>query len=204
MFGACCHIHTSKHACVRVRFSLRPPFNKLSKGGTWGVEDPRNTRATHSEKRHGMRDAPAALSHLGSPFVNDSTELTALIFLRACHAQGTRADHLVSVPQTCDKPKLKLWRQNEINSSGSMNSVCVYACRPTSVALCAIRVKPFPFCARTRRPLAHALPSASAHFPGIVLHVHTCCLLPGAGHLAADDADDYAAAIGPDLQRSPS
>ena len=35
-----------------------------------------------------MRDAPAALSHLGSPIVNDSTGLTALIFLRAYHVQG--------------------------------------------------------------------------------------------------------------------
>ena len=74
-----------------------------------------------------MRDAPAALSHLGSPFVTDATGLTTLIFLRACHAQGTRADHLVSVPQTCEKLFIS-WRRPEMNSSGSVNSVCVYAC----------------------------------------------------------------------------
>ena len=65
-----------------------------------------------------MRDAPALLSHLGSPFVTDATGLTTLIFLRACHAQGTRADHLVSVPQTCEKPFIS-WRRPEMNSSGS-------------------------------------------------------------------------------------
>ena len=56
-----------------------------------------------------MRDAPAALSHLCTPFVNDPTGLTALIFLRAYHVQGTRADHPVSVPQACEMSAAENW-----------------------------------------------------------------------------------------------
>ena len=67
-----------------------------------------------------MRDAPAALSHLGSPFVNDSTGLTALIFLRAYHVQGARADHPVSVPQACEmsaEPTWCSWKPLKLNTA---------------------------------------------------------------------------------------
>ena len=49
-------------------------------GGTWGGTGPTKPHATHSEKRRGMRDAPALLSHLCSPFVNDPTGLTTSFF----------------------------------------------------------------------------------------------------------------------------
>ena len=67
-----------------------------------------------------MRDAPAALSHLGSPFVNDPTELTALVFLRAYHVQGARHNHLVSVPQACEMNAEQLagsWKPLRLNTA---------------------------------------------------------------------------------------
>ena len=84
-------------------------FQQAFEGGTWGGTGPTKPLATHSEKRRGMRDAPALLSHLCSPFVNDPTGLTALIFLRACQAEGTRADHPVSVPQACEMSAAQTW-----------------------------------------------------------------------------------------------
>ena len=59
---------------------LENTFQQAFEGGTWGGTGPTKPLATHSEKRRGMRDAPALLSHLCSPFVNDPTGLTTSFF----------------------------------------------------------------------------------------------------------------------------
>ena len=62
------HAETRDHLSTSVR------------GGDLGGTGPTKPHATHSEKRRGMRDAPALLSHLCSPFVNDPTGLTTSFF----------------------------------------------------------------------------------------------------------------------------
>ena len=63
--------------------------------------------ATHSEKRRGMRDAPALLSHLCSPFVNDPTGLTTSCFcVRAMRAHP-------SGPTTPTRPPLSPYRHRQ-------------------------------------------------------------------------------------------
>ena len=78
-----CSIKTRERSLVSRRSLAQADettFQQAFEGGTWGGTGPTKPLATHSEKRRGMRDAPALLSHLCSPFVNDPTGLTTSFF----------------------------------------------------------------------------------------------------------------------------
>ena len=60
----------------------RTPFNKRSRGAPGGLLDPRN----HTQ--HIVKSAPALLSHLCSPFVNDPTGLTTSFFCVCAMRRG--------------------------------------------------------------------------------------------------------------------
>ena len=65
-----------------------------------------------------MRDPPGPSESPLLAICDRCNRADHFVVLRACHAQGTRAEHLVSVPQTCEKPFIS-WRRPEMNSSGS-------------------------------------------------------------------------------------
>ena len=92
-------------------------FQQAFEGGTWGGTGPTKPHVTHSEKRRGMRDAPALLSHLCSPFVNDPYHR----MIEAVETAGLRMDDYRG---SCDGPEathgnLKLQRDHSLRHSRS-------------------------------------------------------------------------------------